>query len=101
MRSRRSPFDDLEPGTLRDELSAQEVAAERDEQRRRDEEQAALRARQGSQPLVFTGNGAEYFRNCRPSGRPPSSSALRRPRRASRRRSVTSCCSAMPKVPRA
>ncbi|MFY7948657.1 MAG: YjgN family protein [Gemmatimonas sp.] len=62
MRSRRSPFDDLEPGTLRDELFAQEVAAERDEQRRRDEEQAALRARQGSQPLVFTGNGAEYFR---------------------------------------
>ncbi|MFN9678084.1 MAG: DUF898 family protein, partial [Betaproteobacteria bacterium] len=60
--SSRAAYDALEPGPLRDELYPEEAAARRAEQEQQAQEQTARLAQETSEPLVFTGQGAEYFR---------------------------------------
>jgi uncharacterized membrane protein YjgN (DUF898 family) len=62
MSSSRAAYDALEPGPLRDELYPEEAAARRAEHEQQAQEQTARLAQETSEPLVFTGQGAEYFR---------------------------------------
>lgn len=62
MQPQRTIFDDLEPGPLRDELFPQQTAEQRKQAEEQAKEQEARLAREWSKALVFTGNGAEYFR---------------------------------------